>query len=153
MAASAQVEPMVNAHRKLVDKIDHARDIPRALRAPLKQALLAVLGAHEEDRDDGDRSEPQLKSLMGLIQFLSHPHREEWPPPSLTLNPEGHFVAIWDSSRGQRYSVEFVSNNRAEWIGVSKEAEGFAREQGHYDGLDDYEAPPFGIILRRAVAR
>jgi hypothetical protein len=144
---------MVNAsgvRRKLADKIDHARDLPRALRAPLKQALLAVLVAHEEDRHDGDRGEPQPKSFAGLLQFLSHSYRTHWAPPSLALNPEGNFVAVWDL-RGQRYSVEFIPNAGANWVGVAKEAEGFARQQGHYDSLDDYEDPPFEIP--RAVAR
>jgi hypothetical protein len=142
---------MVNASgRKLVDKIDHARDLPKALRAPLKHALLAVLVAHEEDRPDGDRSEPHAKSFAGLLQFLSHSYRTEWAPPSLALNPEGNFIAIWDL-KGQRYSVEFIPNAGADWVGVAKEAEGFTRKQGHYDSLDHYEAPPFEIP--KAVAR
>jgi hypothetical protein len=143
---------MVNAsaHRKLVDKLDHARDLPKALRAPLKQALLAVLIAHEEDRHDGDRSEPQPKSFAGLLQFLSHSYRARWAPPSLALNPEGNFVAIWDLSR-QRYSVEFIPNAGANWVSVAKEAEGFTRKQGHYGDLDRYGEPPFEIP--KALAR
>ena len=153
MAASAQAEPMVDAsvRRKFVDKVDHARDLPKLLRAPLKHALVAVLVAHEEDRPDGDRGEPQPKSFTGLLQFLSHPHRTEWTPPSLALNPEGNFVAIWDV-KGQRYSVEFVPDAGANWVGVAKEAEGFTRKQGHYDCLDKYENPPFEIP-KGAVAR
>jgi len=149
MAASAQGELAAIAalRGKLVDKIDHARDLPRALRTPLKQALSAILTAHEEDRRDGDRADPQPKSLASLVQFLSHSYRSKWSPPSLALNPEGNFVAIWDL-KGRRYSVEFTPGAGANWVGVAKEAEGFSRKQGHYGNLDDYEAPPFEIPAR-----
>ena len=87
---------------------------------------------------------PSTKSLKGLLKFISHPYRTEWMPPSLAINPEGNFVAIWDVIPN-RYSVEFLDKNSAEWIGILRSYDYVQPSRGKYDNLDDWQAPPFPI--------
>jgi len=131
--------------RRFTDKIDRFRgDVPSDVRHSLKRALTAAYAAYEEDKDDLGLTEPSIDSLKGLLKFLSHPFRTGWKAPSLALNPEGHFVAVWDVSP-HCYSVEFLSDDEADWIGVDRSYDLIERHQGHYRFFDNYEAPPFRI--------
>jgi hypothetical protein len=133
--------------RTLLDKVDRVRDLPSDIRAPLKRALAAVHAAHEEDKEELGLTEPSMESLEGLLRFLSHPYRDNWMPPSLALNPEGHFVAVWDIPP-RRYSVEFLTRDSADWIGITRTTDHIERNQGHYEYFDTFQAPPFTIARR-----
>ena len=91
--------------RRLLETVDRAKDV--RIKPGLKQALGAAFAAYEEDKDELGLQQPSIKSLKGLLKFLSHPHRLEWLAPSLAINPEGKFVAIWGETPN-RYSVEFT---------------------------------------------
>jgi hypothetical protein len=133
--------------RRYTDKIDRFRgDVASEVRASLKRALTSAYAAYEEDKDDLGLTEPSMESLKGLLKFLNHPFRLGWKAPSLALNPEGHFVAVWDVSR-YRYSVEFLSDDEADWIGVDRSYDLIERDEGHYQFFGNYEAPPFNINI------
>lgn len=140
----------MNLRRKFLEKVDRARDLPAEVKGSVKGALAAVYEAYEEDRAELDLPEPSLNSLKGLVRFLSHPHREDWIPPSLALNPEGHFVAIWDVVPN-RYSVEFLTDDSAVWIAILRSTDRVDRFDGQYSGFDSYENPPFSISRRVAA--
>src|SRR5579862_1461073 len=126
--------------RRFTEKLDRNRDIPAEVRARLKRAVAAVYAAYEEDKDDLSLTEPSMASFKGLLKFLGHPHRADWLSPSLALNPEGHFVAVWDIAP-RRYSVEFQSSDEAHWIGIIRSYDQIEREQGDYRLFDNFEAP------------
>lgn len=142
MAAVHSVLADMTAHSRLFDKVDRARDV--YVKGPLRRALAGVLHAYDEDKDELGLQEPSLPSLKGLLKFLANPHRADWTPPSLALNPEGRFVAIWDVVPN-RYSVEFVSPNEAAWIGILRTYDAMETRSGCYRDFDRYEAPPFAI--------
>ena len=138
--------------RRFSDKIDrHHRDIPEDVRRPLKRAVAAVYAAYEEDKDELRLAEPSMNSFKGLLKFLGHPFRIDWVPPSLALNPEGNFVAVWDMAP-RRYSVEFLSQAEAHWIGIVRSYDQIEREQGDCRISDVFVAPPFPIPNRGAAA-
>jgi hypothetical protein len=137
--------------RRFTDKVDRNRDVPAAIRTPLKRAVAAVYAAYEEDKDELSLTEPSMDSFKGLLKFLSHPHRADWMAPSLALNPEGHFVAVWDIVPC-RYSVEFLSPDNAHWISVIRSYDQIEHDQGDYRLFDIFLAPPFRIPRRGAAA-
>jgi hypothetical protein len=134
--------------RRLLDKIDRPRDVSSAVKAALRQALIGVLAAHEEDKAELERADPSPESLKGLLKFVAHPHRADWVPPTLALNPEGYFAAVWDIG-GERYAVEFLTASTANWIGITRNADQLVRSTGHYNCFDKYEESPFPISRRR----
>lgn len=132
--------------RQLSENIDHAsRDV--RVTAALKRALHAAFAAYEEDKVELGLRPPSTKSLKGLLKFLSHPFRSEWIAPSLAINPDGNFVAIWDVVPN-RYSVEFFEINSADWIGVTRSYDYVTPSRGHYDNFDEWREPPFLIPKR-----
>jgi len=140
-ALSASVDDGV-LRRHLLDKIDRARDV--RMKAGLKRALGAAFAAYEEDKNELGLQQPSSNSLKGLLKFIAHPYRTEWMAPSLAINPEGKFVAIWDVVPN-RYSVEFLDENSAEWIGVERSYDQVQPTRGRYSNLDNWQAPPFQI--------
>jgi hypothetical protein len=132
----------VSLRRQLFDKIDRARDI-HALKAPLKRSVAALLTAYEQENDP-DLRPPAPESFKGLLRFLSHSYRADWEPPAVGVNPEGRFLAIWDIGPN-RYSVEFLDRNSANWTAVFRELDGVKVQKGAYSDFEDFSEPPFQI--------
>jgi hypothetical protein len=146
---AVQHAPVVSgmvALRKIFDKVD--RQLPEDTREPFKLAVKAVLAAYAEDKEtEADRSSVNLSSLILLIQFYAHEHRRYWIAPSLGINLEGIFIAIWDNG-GERYSVTFTSDHEIRWSAV-KIIHGTAEvHSGVYTSIEYQNDPPIAIPFR-----
>lgn len=143
-APSMSVDSMT-LRRQLLEKIDDARDVH--VTDALKAAVTAAYAAYEEDKKELGLQAPSKRSLKGMLKFLAHPYRIGWIPPSVAINPEGHFIAVWDVVPN-RYTVEFLGTNAADWIGILRTYDSVNTRTGHYDNFDVWNEPPFAIPRR-----
>lgn len=88
-----------------LNELDRA-DMPRPSKNSLRKSLIAIATAYAED-DDPHKIAPNARSFIRLLKFLEHPHRWPWATPSLAVNPEGNFSAIWDDPGVHRWIIDF----------------------------------------------
>jgi len=113
-------------------------ELPEAVRAPIGGVLEIFL------EDDEETIAPSQASFTAFLHFLKW-HRD-LPLPSIGVNRDGMFVAVWQSS-AYRLSYEFLSNGNVFWA-ETKEQPGRIVVR---DGVADLDAIPSDFACLRGI--